>query len=148
MRGQINFGVWVLIVAIVAIIILLLFDSTIRSYIVTNLSSLVSGIKSASPGQLSEVTTNFTAYNCTSTCSTFPSSIYYWTIKFNGQNYTYYLNTSISVSSSTGNYSLEIYPILTSSGELCSNATSSTQQTKTLNVPADKNYKIYYSKCQ
>lgn len=147
MKGQVNFGTWVLIIAIVAIIILLIFDSTIRSYILTNLSSLVSGIKSASPGQLSEVTTNFTAYNCSSTCSTFPSSIYYWTINFNGQNYTYYLNNSISVTSSPGNYSLEIYPVLTSNGELCSNATSSGKQTKILKISAGENYNIYYFSC-
>ncbi|MCL4376641.1 hypothetical protein M1558_04100 [Candidatus Parvarchaeota archaeon] len=147
MKGQVNFGVWVLITAIVAIVILLIFDSTIRGYIVTNLSSLVSGIKSKSPGQLLSVITNFTAYNCSSGCSTFPSSIYYWTINFNGQNYTYYLNNTISVSSSPGNYSLEIYPVLTSSGELCSNATSSAQNTKILKIPADKNYNIYYFSC-
>ena len=147
MKGQINFGVWVLITAIIVIVILLIFDSAIRSYILTNLSGLVSGIKSTSPGQLSEVITNFTAYNCSSGCSTFPSSIYYWTINFNGQNYTYYLNNIISVSSSTDNYSLEIYPVLTSSGELCSNATSSSQKTKILKIPSGKSYKIYYFSC-
>ncbi|MCL4398412.1 MAG: hypothetical protein M1322_02455 [Candidatus Parvarchaeota archaeon] len=147
MKGQINLGTWVLITAIVAILILLIFDSTIRSYILTNLSGLITGIKSTSPGQLSEVITNFTAYNCSSACSTFSSSIYYWTINFNGQNYTYYLNDSIGVSSSAGNYSLELYPVLTSSGELCSNATTSTQKTKILKVAADKNYNIYYFSC-
>ncbi|MCL4397368.1 hypothetical protein M1494_03430 [Candidatus Parvarchaeota archaeon] len=147
MKGQVNFGVWVLITAIVAIAILLIFDSAIRGYLVTNLGSLVSGIKSTSPGQLSEVITNFTAYNCSSGCSTFSSSIYEWTINFNGQNYTYYLNSSISISSSPGNYSLEIYPVLTSSGELCSNATASVNSTKILKIPADKNYRIYYLSC-
>ena len=147
MKGQVNFGTWVLITAIVAIVILLIFDSTIRSYILTNLGSLISGIKSASPGQFSEVTTDFTAYDCSSACSTFPSSIYDWTLNFNGQNYTYYLNDSINVSSPPGNYSLEIYPIITSYGELCSNATNSGQQTKILKVPADKNYNIYYFLC-
>jgi len=139
--------VWVLITVIVAIIILLAFDSAIRSYILTNLGSLVSGIKSKSPEQLSEVITNFTAYNCSSYCSTFSSLVYSWTINFNGQNYTYYLNNSISISSSPGNYSLEIYPILTPSGELCSNATNSIDNTKILKIAADKNYNIYYFTC-
>jgi hypothetical protein len=42
---------------------------------------------------------------------------------------------------------LELYPVLTSSGELCSNATTSTQKTKILKVAADKNYNIYYFSC-
>ena len=145
MKGQINLGAWVLITAIVAIIILLIFDSTIRSYIVTNLSSMISGIKSITPGQASEVITNFTAYNCSSVCSTFSSSIYFWTINFNGQNYSAYLNSSISIVSGKGNYSLVAYPILSPYGEECANGTSTKNYVKKL--AAGKNYVLDYSIC-
>jgi hypothetical protein len=145
MKGQINFGVWVLITAIVAIVILLIFDSAIRGYILTNLSSLVSGIKSTTPGQFSEVITNFTAYSCGSGCSKFPSSIYSWTINFNGQNYSAYLNDSISVVSGKGDYSLIAYPIITSSGKECANSTSNNNYI--IELTADKNYTLDYSSC-
>lgn len=147
-KGQINLGMWVMITAIIAIIILLIFDSTIRSYILTNLESLTSGIAANTGGQFSEVMTNFTAYNCSTTsCSAFTNLIYEWTVNFNGQNYTAYLNGSIGTSSSPGNYSLEIYPVILQNGEDCSNASVSASKTKILRVPAGKDYNIYYFSC-
>ncbi len=147
MKGQINFSAWVLITAIIAIVILLIFDSTIRTYIMSNLNGLTNDLKTSSTGQFSEVTTNFTAYNCSSSCTPFPSIIYSWTINFNSVNYTEYLNDSIRVQSSSGNYSLVIYPIISSYKTLCSNATTSTSKTKTLRIKSGKNYNLYYFKC-
>ena len=147
MKGQINFGVWVLITAIIAIAILLIFDSTIRSYIITNLGGLTRGITTSTGGQFSEVTTNFTAYNCTSFCHPFSNRVYSWAINFNGANYTAYLNDNISITSSPGNYSLEIYPIISPYGEQCSNITTSISKIKITKLSADKNYILYYFKC-
>ncbi len=145
-KGQINLGVWVIITAIIAIVILLIFDSAIRSYIITNLGSITKGVSSSTSGQLSTVTTNFTAYNCISgSCSMFSTSVYSWTINFNAQNYTEYLSTAIEITTSSGNYSLEIYPIVTSEGTECSNATTAPTQYKILKVSSGKDYKVFYS---
>lgn len=148
MKGQINFGAWVLITAIIAIVILLIFDSTIRTYISSSLAGLTKDIHSSTGGQLSEVTTNFTAYNCTSSCVTFSSTIYSWTVNFNGNNYTEYLNDTISATSTKGNYSLLIYPIISNYGEQCSNLTSTTNsKVKAVKIEAGKDYNLYYFKC-
>ena len=149
MKGQINLSTWILITAIVAIVILLIFDSTIRTYIVSSLSGLTKDISTSTGGQLSEITTNFTAYNCSSSCSPFSSTIYSWTLNFNGNNYTEYLNNSIGISSSTGVYSLVVYPILSNYGEECSNITNSVSSTKTTRISAGNVYNVYYfkSKC-
>ncbi len=146
MKGQMNFSMWVLITAIIAIVILLVFDSAIRTYIVSSFSGLTKYIKTSNGGQFSTITTNFIDYNCSSSCQPFSSSVYSWTIKFNGANYTNPLNNQISVSSSPGTYTVIIYPIISNYGEECSNLTSSSTAFKAVNLNAGKNYSIYYSK--
>ncbi|EEZ92712.1 MAG: hypothetical protein BJBARM4_0653 [Candidatus Parvarchaeum acidiphilum ARMAN-4] len=145
MKGQINFSAFVLITAIIAILVLVVFDSAIRSYIITNFSNIgktLSGFNTSLP---KELITNFTAYNCSYYCSSFSSEIYSWTINYNGQNYSAYINSSISVVSEKGNYSLEAYPILLPSGEECANGTSIKNYVKRLT--AGKNYTLDYSIC-
>jgi hypothetical protein len=146
MKGQINFSAFVLITAVIAIIILVVFDSAIRSYIVTNLGGIgkvTSGFNNSLP---TEFTTNFTAYNCSSYCGSFKNQAYSWTINYNGQNYSAYINSSINAVSEKGNYSLEAYPILLPAGEECANSTSTTKPYIT-KVTAGKGYKLDYSSC-
>jgi hypothetical protein len=147
MKGQINFSAWVLITVIIAIAILLIFDYTIRTYIIGSFTGLVGGIKPSNSSQISEAITNFTAYNCTSSCDAFSSSIYSWTINFNGNNYTAQVNDTISITSASGDYGLTLYPIFSNVGELCSNATTSNNNLKVLRLNAGKAYSIYYFKC-
>jgi hypothetical protein len=146
MKGQINFSTFVLITAIIAIVILVIFDSAIRSYIVTNLSNIGKTVSGFNGNLPTELTTNFTAYNCSSYCSSFASSVYSWTINYNGQNYSAYLNSSISVISGKGNYSLEAYPILSPYGVQCANSTSENKP-YTTKLTAGKSYTLDYSIC-
>jgi hypothetical protein len=145
-RGAVSLGLLVIMVLVIAFVIFVVFAGAIDSYLVGGLNyfSRILGISSggSGSGNFGTVKTTFTAYNCVSStsCSTFQSAPYYWYIDYNGQNLSAWINTSISFTTASGNYSFTAYVINESSVYYCSNLTRSGSGYN----PAGSTRAIYY----
>ena len=153
-RAQINAGLLVIIIIVAVFVILIVFVSAIRTFIIKGLDTvgavLLSIIKGGSGGSsFISAETNFTAYNCTSTCVPFPShSVYTWAIDYNGHNLTENISSSIQFSDVSGNYSYTAYPIFAGSriNIMCSNASTTSTFSKSAYAVAGYVYLVYYAK--
>ncbi|MCL4399018.1 hypothetical protein M1293_00700 [Candidatus Parvarchaeota archaeon] len=153
-KAQINAGLLVIIIIVAVFVLLIVFVSAIRNFIINGLDSIGSSLVSVTKGSgggssFISVKTNFTAYNCTSTCTPFPqNSVYTWAIDYNGQNNTDNVSYSIQFSDVQGNYSYTAYPIFAGSSTdiLCSNASASSTFSRSAYAVTGYVYLVYYAK--
>lgn len=146
-KGAIGLGLTFLIFIVIAIVVMIILSSAMRSYVIGGLNFFGSiiGKIGGQTGSVGTEKTAFVAYQCTlSGCSKFqnvtPYNSSFWYVYFNGQNLSMTLPSAIYFTSVQGNYSFVVYNITTGNLLLCSNLSFHSGST----VAGEANV-IYYS---
>lgn len=151
-KGAVSLSMTFLIFIIIALIVLVVLSSAVRSYIVGGLdyfSSLLGRVGGqTSPVSTSE--TSFVAYLCStqSNCGQFqnitPYNTTFWYVYYNGNNLSSILPSAIYFSAAIGNYSFTVYNISVGSSTLCSNLSGNAHHDSGYSETGIANI-IYYS---